>query len=143
MPLRMDQKQTEEDLRALRTIYVGNVQPNMDEADIRQFFQAQFAAVDRRRGFINKVSVNHSRYFAFVDFASSADADMAMRFDGAVLRGFEMRIKRPNIVTPASNEDDIADLGSGKLSLGPSAQRRLKQRFEAIQQKYNEEEYDY
>ena len=69
-----------------RRIYVGNVMPHMTEQGLRDFFNEQVQKVPLRADSnlvpVSSVNITHAKMFAFVEFNSIEDCDIAMCMDG-------------------------------------------------------------
>lgn len=92
------------DSKKARTVYVGGVRPDMPDFAVRDFFEDTISKVpDRppRPGpIIDRVTVNHAKQYAFVEFSHHTDADIAICMDGAKFLGAQLRIRRPKNYQP-------------------------------------------
>jgi len=85
--------------RQARRLYIGGVPLGVTEGEIGEFF---FAAM-RSAGIpcaqvtnpIIAVQLNVEKSFAFIEFRSPDDATSGMAFDGIVLRGTALKVRRP------------------------------------------------
>lgn len=140
-----------------RTVYIGNVQPHMNDAYLRKFFTEEIAKLTSTMGYpvVERVTVNHEKYFAFVDFGTNEAAELALGMDGVFIEGSEIRIRRPNQGSNAPsdgpNGEQITEgiyTENGLLSLGASSQSKLQDRFNRVSSRGGpavptEEVYDY
>jgi RNA recognition motif-containing protein len=88
----------------LRTVYVGNLGPQIEAEILKQFFSAcgEISFVK-----IAGASDNASRY-AFIEFKELGHAAMAMQLTGSMLGDRQIKVGKANnpIVKPASEEPD-------------------------------------
>lgn len=125
--------------KSAKTVYVGNVQYGVTEPHLRELFG--HLKVDR-------VTINHEKFYAFVDFMNPEDATAALSYDGVHLANYELRVRRPNLngpntPSPQDNEPGMYD-ESGLVALGPASQAKLSRRFASVQTQQNSDlPYDY
>lgn len=146
-----------------KTLYIGNVQPNMTDVFLRTFFTQEITKLGQPDPYgaqvVDRVTVNHEKFFAFIDFGSNGYAEQALTMDGVYVQGHEIRVRRPNggggapaaAQAEAPAEPVITEgiyTENGLLSLGSSAQEKLRQRFNVVSSRAppvpaKEEVYDY
>lgn len=87
-----------------RTVYVGNVQPQINANDLTEFFNREIIKVSGRPPTahppVESVQINHEKAYAFVEMYNYTDADIAMAFDGTVIKQQPLRCRRPKDYAP-------------------------------------------
>eukprot|EP00457_Paulinella_chromatophora_P004056 gb/GEZN01004066.1/.p1 GENE.gb/GEZN01004066.1/~~gb/GEZN01004066.1/.p1 ORF type:complete len:372 (-),score=68.48 gb/GEZN01004066.1/:240-1355(-) len=104
-PLLMNAASQRQD-QVQRTIFVGNIQPNMDESMIKNFLdQKVFEVADRPptpyNDCVREVSIKRDKQYAFVEMHTTSDADVAVCMDGINFNGVVLSVRRhSNYVEP-------------------------------------------
>ncbi|PRP82034.1 hypothetical protein PROFUN_03724 [Planoprotostelium fungivorum] len=85
--------------RQSRRLYVGNIPPNIVEAELSEFFNTALYAAgvtkDGSNAPIATVQFNRDKGFAFLDFHHPEDATAGMSFDGITLHNYALKVRRP------------------------------------------------
>jgi splicing factor U2AF subunit len=90
--------------RQARRLYVGNLPMPLTEQELKLFFcDAMRTAFPDLPGGESVVSIylNHEKKFGFVEFRSPEEATTGMGLDGIMMKGMQLRIKRPSDYNPA------------------------------------------
>ncbi|KAI6653543.1 Splicing factor u2af large subunit [Oopsacas minuta] len=85
--------------RQARRLYVGNIPFGITEDLLLQFFNEkmhQSGLVSGPGNAITSSQVNHDKNFAFLEFRCVDECTNALVFDGTMLQGQNLRIRRPN-----------------------------------------------
>lgn len=90
--------------RQAKRLYVGNIPPNTNEEEIKEFFtnclRAHSIVTDAIPHPVVSATVNLDKNFAFPEFVSPDLATRTLTLDGTLeLRGHLLRIRRPNNYT--------------------------------------------
>jgi len=92
--------------RQARRVYIGNVIPAISEDHLKNFMAEQVMKVPDRPPTplhpdpVFSITVNHDKMFAFIEFHSKDDADIALCMDGIQVVGSSLKIRRPKDYTP-------------------------------------------
>jgi splicing factor U2AF subunit len=111
--------------RGAKRVYVGNVQVSISETMLREFLDHMITTavvVPERQGPCHPqpvftITINHPKMFAFVEFHTKTDCDIACCLDGAILNGESLRIRRPKDYNPPT-EGPLAPVCSSPGLLG-------------------------
>lgn len=133
----MDDAAQSSDPKVARTVHVGGVQPEMTDYLLREFFEETVSKVPDRPpcpgSIVSKITVSHEKMFAFMEFTTSFDAEIAICMDGAKFMGHPLGIRHatekemsemPEIPKQQENSHDENNIsnhvedGSHKIVLG-------------------------
>lgn len=96
--------------RPQRTVYVGNVKPEISEHELGQFLNQLLTRVPGRPSkpgnAIVDIAMKYDRAYAFVEFRDSEDADICIALDGAQCKGIVLRLRRTNNYHPPPGYDE-------------------------------------
>ena len=96
--------------RAQRTVYVGNVKPEITEPELAQFLNQLLNQVPGRPNkpgnAIVDIAMKYDKAYAFVEFRDSEDADICIALDGAACKGVVLRLRRTNNYHPPPGYDE-------------------------------------
>ncbi|KAJ1987735.1 hypothetical protein H4R33_002738 [Dimargaris cristalligena] len=101
--------------RQKRRLYIGNLPPGTSETSITEFFNSlmvQVGVIQPHQSVVTHVYMNIEKGYAFTEFRSPEEADLAITFDGTVFQGQPLRVKRPK---------DYVDAYGGAPTAGPAA----------------------
>eukprot|EP00808_Paulinella_micropora_P009579 g20233.t1 len=89
-----------------RTIFVGNIQTQVDEYMIKKFLDCKLMEVPERPptpypDCVREVSIKRDKQYAFVEMHTASDADVAVCMDGINMNGVVLSVRRhSNFVEP-------------------------------------------
>ncbi|XP_026852402.1 U2 small nuclear RNA auxiliary factor 2b isoform X1 [Electrophorus electricus] len=89
--------------RQARRLYVGNIPFGITEESMMDFFNAQMRLGGLTQAPGNPVlavQINQDKNFAFLEFRSVDETTQAMAFDGIILQGQSLKIRRPHDYQP-------------------------------------------
>lgn len=96
--------------RPQRTVYVGNVKPEITEPELEQFLNSLLQQVPGRPNkpgnAIVDISMKYDKAYAFVEFKDTEDADICIALDGASCKGVVLRLRRTNNYHPPPGYDE-------------------------------------
>jgi splicing factor U2AF subunit len=105
--------------RQQRRLYVGNLPPNINPPELMGFLNMTMANTGVVKTPGNPVVdciINHEKAYAFVEFRTPSEATAAMSFDGLVLQGQALRVRRPKDYVPMPDDDPNAAIGGMPLA---------------------------
>lgn len=103
--------------RQSKKVYVGNIPPGVTKAQLSTLFQkllvdCRARPADATPSPVCDVHINHEKNFAFLEFTTLTDSDIAMSCDGAELGGAVLTVKRPHdYVCPPAHTPRTYDTG--------------------------------
>jgi len=107
--------------RSGRRVYVGNLPINVNENELRDFFNATMVAAqgpNRKPGSsVLGVFLNIRGRFAFIEFRSATEATQAMDLDGIMFRGLSLKMGRPTNFNPTASQRNIKKLDISHLGI--------------------------
>lgn len=98
--------------RQSRRLYIGNLPANINEQQLAEFFNTAMitAKVTQKAGNpVVTVQMNKDKGFAFIEFRSPDDATAGIAFDGIILQGNALKVRRPKDYAGAVGEKGYAD----------------------------------
>jgi len=85
--------------RQARRLYVGNIPPAATELELMDFLNAALSTTTKGLATpvvpVVAVQVNREKAFAFVEFRTPEEATAGMAFDGLMMHGHALKIRRP------------------------------------------------
>jgi splicing factor U2AF 65 kDa subunit len=89
--------------RQARRLYVGNIPLAVTELELMEFLNASFSSTPTgikvagtSFSTVVAVQVNREKAYAFAEFRTAEEATAGMAFDGLMLHGHALKIRRPN-----------------------------------------------
>ncbi len=79
-------------------MYVGNLPSGVSDLELAEFFNTalQTAGVIKpQTNAVIAVQMNREKAFAFLEFSQAEDATASMAFDGIMLHGHALKVRRP------------------------------------------------
>lgn len=110
--------------RHARRLYVGNLPPNITEAQVQETFhgaiQQALVNPDNSNPILN-VYINHDRRFCFIEFTTVEMTTACMALDGLQVYGQTVKIKRPNdynaLTAPKVHPSQLPALDVSRLGI--------------------------
>jgi splicing factor U2AF subunit len=90
--------------RQSRRLYVGNIPVGITEAEIQDFFNTAMVAAKacaRPGNPVMAVQINVEKSYAFLEMRAPDEASAGMSFDGIMLHGHALKVRRPKDYIPA------------------------------------------
>jgi len=84
--------------RQSRRLYVGNIPAGIQEAEIQDFFNTAMVAaksVNKPGAPVIAVQINVEKSYAFLELRDPQEATAGMAFDGIMLHGHSLKVRRP------------------------------------------------
>lgn len=84
--------------RQARRLYVGNLPSGVSDMELADFFNTALATagvVKPNTNAVIAVQMNREKAFAFLEFSQAEDATASMAFDGIMLHGHALKVRRP------------------------------------------------
>jgi len=106
--------------RQSRRLYVGNIPTGITETEIQDFFNTAMTtakAVPRAGNPVIAVQINVEKSYTFLEMRAPDEASAGMSFDGIMLHGHALKVRRPKDYIPAP----AIDMTNGKPSLPAGA----------------------
>lgn len=89
-------------IRQTRRLYVGNIPDGVTEVQLAEFFNNAFnkSGIYKTENPVIAVQMDTVKSFSFLEFGSPEDATTGMNFDGIVMQGNSLKIRRPKDYKP-------------------------------------------
>lgn len=86
-------------LRQAKRIYVSNIPRGVTEGALGDYFNEKMRRMMRGDtapgGAVTNVTVREEKDYAFVEFRTTKEAELALNFDGHEFRGVQLKVRRP------------------------------------------------
>jgi splicing factor U2AF 65 kDa subunit len=109
--------------RQHRRLYVGNIPPGISESELMEFFDSAMvsAGVGVTKGKACIDAHVNDKGFAFLEFVHPDDATAGIGFDGIMLRGHSLKVRRPSAFsgTTANDPAPYHGIASTNIPEGP------------------------
>jgi len=97
--------------RQTRRLYIGNIPIGVTDREIAEFFNTAMLTAkvtkDNNPSPVIAVQMNREKKYAFLEFTAAEDATAGMGFDGIVLKGHALKVRRPN--KEKANEENLSN----------------------------------
>jgi RNA recognition motif-containing protein len=85
------------DPKKAKTVYVGNVQHDVGENELRRFFNEEIEKVPNREDTgvppVENITINREKMYCFLELSSASDADIALCLDGIRFKDYQLRVR--------------------------------------------------
>jgi splicing factor U2AF subunit len=102
--------------KEVRRVYAGNLPNGVSEEEVKGFFNKMVSEISGTSGkCVTSVSLQKEKNFAYVDFRSIEDANLAMSFDGMAFDDnpeYPLKIRRPKGYVPLEGDAAAAVVDS-------------------------------